>query len=146
MQIPIAQQIIALLYSLSLLLVTVQLIRKHKLREQYALIWLGATAVIFVLAIFGGLVGSLASFFNVTYAPTLILALGLLFSLAILLSQSVTISSQADHIRDLAQTVSMLEWDLRELKEGVAKMDAEIEPSTENGRAIANLSPEASGD
>lgn len=121
--IPISQQIIALLYSLTLLLVTIQLIRKHKLREQYALVWLGATAIIFILAISDGLVTMMASFFRVTYAPTLILVLGLLFSLAILLSQSVTISTQADHIRDLAQDMSMLEWDLQKLQAKLAESD-----------------------
>lgn len=121
--IPISQQIIALLYSLTLLLVTIQLIRKHKLREQYALVWLGATAIIFILAISDGLVTMMASFFRVTYAPTLILVLGLLFSLAILLSQSVTISTQADHIRDLAQDMSMLEWDLQKLQAKLAEID-----------------------
>ena len=121
--IPISQQIIALVYSLTLLLVTIQLIRKHKLREQYALIWLGATTVIFVMAISDGVVTRMASFFRVTYAPTLILALGLLFSLAILLSQSVTISTQADHIRDLAQDMSMLEWDLQKLQAKLAEID-----------------------
>jgi len=121
--IPISQQIIALLYSLTLLLVTIQLIRKHKLREQYALVWLGATAIIFILAISDGLVTMMASFFRVTYAPTLILVLGLLFSLAILLSQSVTISTQADHIRDLAQDMSMLEWDLQKLQTKLAEND-----------------------
>jgi|GEM_PF-1786991 len=121
--IPISQQIIALLYSLTLLLVTIQLIRKHKLREQYALVWLGATAIIFILAISDGLVTMMASFFRVTYAPTLILVLGLLFSLAILLSQSVTISTQADHIRDLAQDMSMLEWDLQRLQAKLAESD-----------------------
>jgi hypothetical protein len=121
--IPISQQIIALLYSLTLLLVTIQLIRKHKLREQYALVWLGATTIIFILAISDGLVTMMASFFHVTYAPTLILVLGLLFSLTILLSQSVTISSQADHIRDLAQDMSMLEWDLQKLQAKLAEID-----------------------
>jgi len=111
------------LYSLTLLLVTIQLIRKHKLREQYALVWLGATAIIFILAVSDGLVTMMASFFRVTYAPTLILVLGLLFSLAILLSQSVTISTQADHIRDLAQDMSMLEWDLQKLQAKLAEID-----------------------
>src|SRR5690606_19861095 len=53
----------------------------------------------------------------VTYAPTLILVLGVLFCVVLLLSQSVTISAQANRIRDLAQTVGILEWRLRQLEQ-----------------------------
>ena len=65
---------------------------------------------------FHKLVSYLAVLFGVTYAPTLIFAFGLLFVLIVLLTQSVTISSQADCIRDLAQSVSLLEWRVRELE------------------------------
>lgn len=116
MRIPIEQQIIAVSFSLILLLVTIQLIRKHKLREEYALVWLAASGTIFVLTVFDRLVGVLAALFAVSYAPTLILVFGVLFCLVILLSQSVAISQQADRIRDLAQSHSLLEWRLRQLE------------------------------
>jgi hypothetical protein len=58
----------------------------------------------------------MASLFAVTYAPTLILVLGQLFVLAVILSQSVVLSSQADRIRDLAQELSLLKWRLHQLE------------------------------
>jgi predicted AlkP superfamily phosphohydrolase/phosphomutase len=128
MRIPVEQQVIGILFSLTLLLVTIQLVRKHKLREQYALVWLGASLAIFILAVFDRLVGALAGLLAVTYAPTLILVVGLLYCLVILLSQSVTISAQADRIRDLAQSVSLLEWRLRQAERSLETMP--IEPST----------------
>ena len=116
MRIPIEQQIIAILFSLILLLVTLQLIRKHKLREEYSLVWLGASLAIFVFVIFDPLVALLARLFAVTYAPTLVLVFGVLFCVVLLLSQSVTISAQANRIRDLAQSLSILEWRLRQME------------------------------
>lgn len=116
MRIPVEQQILAVVFSLILLLVTVQLVRKHRLREEYALVWLGASLVIFVLTVFDPLVGFLAGLFAVSYAPTLIVVFGVLFCLIILLSQSVLISTQADRIRDLAQSVGLLEWRLHQLQ------------------------------
>ncbi len=62
--IPIIQRLVAILVSLILLLVTIQLIRKRKLREEYALLWLLATIAILVLSIFGGIVSALARFFK----------------------------------------------------------------------------------
>ena len=116
MQIPLVQQITAIVFSLGLVLVTLQLIRKNKLREQYALGWLMVSLVVLSLSIFGKMVTFLAGLFSVAYAPTLILVAGLLFMMVLLLTQTVTISSQADCIRDLTQTVTLMEWRLRQLE------------------------------
>jgi hypothetical protein len=59
MRIPVEQQVIGILFSLTLLLVTIQLVRKHQLRERYALVWLGASLAIFILVVFDRLVGTL---------------------------------------------------------------------------------------
>lgn len=116
MSIPFAQQLIAIFFSTVLLLVIVQLIRQHRLREEYALAWLAAGAAILVLSLFGGLVNLMASLVSVTYPPTLVIVVGLLFALVIILSQSVTISGQANRLRDLAQTVALLERRLQQLE------------------------------
>lgn len=114
--IPLIQRLVAIAISLILLLVTIHLIRKHKLREQYALLWLIATVAILILSTFGGIVGALADLFNVSYSPTLPLVAGLLFALMVLLTQSVALSNQADQSRDMAQQMALLEFRLKELE------------------------------
>ena len=121
MTIPFVQHIIAILFSTLLLLVIIQLIRQHRLREEYALVWLIAGVSIFFLSLFGGVVRLLASLVDVSYPPTVVLVAGLLFALVIILSQSVTISGQADRLRDIAQAHALLERRLRAL-EGQAGM------------------------
>jgi hypothetical protein len=121
--IPLAQRIVAILFSLSLLWVTVHLIRKHKLREEYALLWLAASVSIFLFSVFGGLINQIATFFSVSYSPTLALVAGLLFALILLLSQSVVISKQADSNRDLVQSVALLEFRLRKLEESMQDVE-----------------------
>jgi hypothetical protein len=142
MRIPVEQQILAVAFSLILLLVTVQLVRKHRLREEYALVWMGASLVIFVLTIFDPLVGFLAGLFAVSYAPTLILVFGVLFCLIILLSQSVLISTQADRIRDLAQSVGLLEWRIHQLQ---ARTGREEAAGLEVGHRNGFTQPHANG-
>jgi predicted AlkP superfamily phosphohydrolase/phosphomutase len=130
MPIPVEQQIMGTLFSVGLLVLTIHLIRKHKLREEYALIWFGASLAIFLLAVVDPLVGWLARVFVVSYAPTLVLAFGILFCVVVLLSQTVTISSQANRIRDLAQTVAMLEWRLHQMeRKGAAPTTDAPEPA-----------------
>lgn len=128
MQIPIEQQVIGLLFGLTLLIITVQLIRKHRLREEYSLVWLGASLAIFILIVVDPLVGMLARLFAVTYAPTLILVFGILFCVVLLLSQTVTISFQANRIRDLAQSVGLLEWRLRHVERALATQEPMTTP------------------
>ena len=140
MGIPLEQRLIAVLFSLILVLVTIQLIRKHRLREEYALLWLGASLAIFLLSIFGDVVGRLASFFSVSYSPTLVLVAGLLFALILLLSQSVVISSQADQMRDLAQTVALLEWRVRQIEAVSEPPDNDAAKSTKAEKIPANIS------
>ena len=135
MAIPLEQHIIAILFSVTLLAVIIQLIRRHRLREEYALVWLMAGAAILVLSVFGGLVRVLASLVDVSYPPTLVLVVGLLFALVILLSQSVTISGQANRLRDLAQTVALMERRLRQVEQadGPGKSPAEAASAEQIG-------------
>ncbi|HXF60005.1 MAG TPA: DUF2304 family protein [Caldilineaceae bacterium] len=142
MRIPIEQQVIAILFSLILLLVTLQLIRKHKLREEYSLVWLGASLAIFVFVIFDPLVALLARLFAVTYAPTLVLVFGVLFCVVLLLSQSVTISAQANRIRDLAQSLSILEWRLRQMERAQSQWGANPASQTLPADAPAGVGAE----
>lgn len=144
-RIPIEQQILAILFSIVLLLVTIQLVRKRKLREEYALVWLGAAATIFLLVVFDGLVTGLAAAFGVSYAPTLILVFGLLFAIVVILSQSVTISSQADRIRDLAQSYGLLEQRMRQMETVLlhTRLDEGNDTSVESQRTEPETLPAA---
>ena len=128
--IPLIQRLVAIGVSLILLLVTVHLIRKHKLREQYALLWLLATVAILILSTFGGIVGTLADLFNVSYSPTLPLVAGLLFALMVLLTQSVALSNQADQSRDMAQQMALLEFRLKELELQEGQVNSEADAQT----------------
>jgi len=143
MQIPIEQQVIGLLFGLTLLLVTIQLIRKHRLREEYSIIWLGASLAIFILIVVDPLVGILAHIFGVTYAPTLILVFGILFCVVLLLSQTVTISTQANRIRDLAQSIGILEWRLRHVERAMATQAQLVVPSLVTTQPAASEDPTA---
>jgi hypothetical protein len=116
MAIPFAQQLIAVIFSVTLLTVTLQLIRKHKLREEYALVWFGVSVAIFIFSVFGGLIGRIAASFGVSYAPTLALVAGLLFAVVMLLTQTVMLSAHANRIRDLAQCVAILESRIGQLE------------------------------
>ena len=145
MSIPMVQHLTAVLISLSLITITIQLIRKRRLREEYAFGWLGISIVMLLLSIFGGIATYLTSLFAMEYPLLLILSVGLLATMIILLNQSVILTTQANHIRDLAQTVAILEWRLRQYEKAqeTAVTPSTITPPTPNGHTTYSLPPKA---
>jgi len=111
-------QILAVASSLAMLLVILRLTYQRRLREEYSLLWLLAASSLLVLSIFGGVLTGVARFLGIVYAPSLLFAVGVLFVLLILLSQTAAISGLARRNRDLAQRVAILEWHLGRFREG----------------------------
>lgn len=100
-----------------MLLLTIHLIRKNRLREEYALLWFVTFLGLLLLAIFTKLAAWLASFFEVSHMPTLFLAFGMMLTYFILLSLTLPVSRLSNNVRDLVQSVAMLEWRLQQLEQ-----------------------------
>ena len=113
----------ATIFSLALLTVTVQLVRRRKLREEHALPWLVASSCILILSVFPEVAHVLGAIVDLSAASTLVLVLGMVFILVILLSHSVIMTTLADHRRDLAQSISLLEWQVRQVEARAAATD-----------------------
>ncbi len=119
---PLIQQITILVISITLIGIVWMLIHYGKLRPAYALIWMVATTVFFIFTLFERIVHLIAGFFNVSYAPSLIFGLALLFCVILLLNQSILISTLSRNNKDLAQTIAILQWRIENLnrsQEGV---------------------------
>lgn len=109
-------QALAVVASLGLLSFILYLIRKGRLREEYAILWLMAGFSILVLSAWRGSLTTLARTLDIGYAPSLLFAVGLVFTLLILLAQTAVLSRLASHTRDLAQELSILQWQVDQLQ------------------------------
>ena len=90
---PLAVSIVAAIASVGLLLVVLDLIRRRKLRERYALLWLATGVVLLVLAIWRSGLNTIADWVGVTgYPPAVLFAVAVLFILLVLLDYSTVIS------------------------------------------------------
>lgn len=101
-------QDIALLGSVVLLLVIINLIRRERLKEGYSIVWFLIGLVIVLFAAFESLLDVFAKFVGIFYAPAalfLILITGLLL---ISINFSVLISKYDRRIRELAQEGALL--------------------------------------
>jgi hypothetical protein len=103
--------------SVILLLVTFELIRKKKLREEYSILWLFTGAVILIFSIWPEYF--LSRFFSqitgIFYLSAVVL-LAFLFLLLIVFHFSVVISKLTDRNKELAQRHALLELEFNEFK------------------------------
>ena len=107
---PLGISIAAAIASLVLLAVIFELIRRHRLRERYALLWLLAGVVLLVLSLWRGSVNTIAGWAGVRgYPPAVLFAVATLFILVVLLHYSTVVSKLADQNVILAQRLALLE-------------------------------------
>lgn len=106
-------RMVPLAFALIVLLITVEMIRRRKLREEYALLWLGTSVALMVLAVFPKMVIWLQDTLGVNYLT--IVALGsFLFLSMIMVHFAIVISRQAEEIRQLAQKLALMNQKMEE--------------------------------
>src|SRR5688572_18296167 len=106
---PTNVQVIAVGGSLALLLIVLELVRRRRLFERYALLWLLSALVLLVLSAWGGLLDTVADTLGVDYPPSALFLFAFGFILMLLLHFSVVISRLSDQTKVLAQRVALAE-------------------------------------
>jgi len=105
--------VFAAIAALILLAVIFELIRRRRLQQRYAILWLITGGVILVLAVWRSALGSLSHTVGIAYPPSALFVLASLFILIVLLHYSTVISKLADQNRILAQRLALLESSAR---------------------------------
>jgi hypothetical protein len=109
-------QLFAIAASGILLLIIFELLRRRRLIERYALIWLGSGVVLLVLAVWTGLLEIVSRALGIAYPPNALFAFAFGFVLLLLLHFSIAISRLSGETKVLAQDVARLDRELRELR------------------------------
>jgi hypothetical protein len=111
---PLTVSIAGAVASVLLVLVVLELIRKRRLKERYALLWLVTGLVLLVLSLWRDGLNTIADWVGVTgYPPAVLFAVATLFVLLVLLDYSTVISKLSDQNTVLAQRIALLEEKLR---------------------------------
>ena len=97
--------------------VVIELIRRRKLQERYALLWIVTGVVMFLLAVWRGALYALADATGVAYPPSALYLVAGLFVLVVLLHYSTVLSRLSDQNKTLAQRLARLEQKLRDRDE-----------------------------
>ena len=89
--------------------VVIDLIRRRKLHERYALLWIVTGLVMLVLAVWRGALYGLADAAGVAYPPSALYMVAGLFVLIVLLHYSTVLSRLSEQNKTLAQRLALLE-------------------------------------
>lgn len=106
-------QTLAIIGSALLLLVVLELVRRRRFLERYALTWLGAGIVLLILALWRGALEVLSELLGIAYPPNALFLVAFGFMLALLLNFSVAVSRLTDQSKILAQRLAILEERIR---------------------------------
>lgn len=108
------QRGLAVAVTLALLVLVFELVRRKRLSERYAILWLLAASTLFVLAAWKGLLTSLAHDVGISYPPSALFAVAIGLIAMILLNFSLAVSRLSDQNKILAQRLSLLQRRLEE--------------------------------
>jgi hypothetical protein len=108
-------QIVAVVAAGILLFGILELVRRRRLLERYALLWLFSAGALLALAAWKGLLEKVANAIGIFYPPSALFVIAFAFILVLLLHFSVAVSKLAEQSKVLAQRLALLEARSREL-------------------------------
>lgn len=119
------QRGLAIALTFGLLLLVFELVRRKRLSERYAILWLLAAITLFVLAVWKGLLTSLSSDVGISYPPSLLFTVAIGLIAMILLNFSLAVSRLSDQNKVLAQRLGLLQQRIEEAEAAAASAKAE---------------------
>ena len=102
-------QILAILFSVALLWITFELVRRKKLREEYSLLWFFTAFGFLGLSLAGPRLDVLTELMGFRLVSHTILVFGILFLLGVVFALTIAVSTLASRVNRLSQEVSLLQ-------------------------------------
>ena len=130
-------QILIILVAALLLVGVIELVRRRRLLERYALLWMLSSLVLLALAIWRGALDKIAEQVGVAYPPNALFIVGFGFVIWMLLHFSVAVSRLSDQSKRLAQRLALLE---QRVDRGEARVDDPPQLPDEHDE-LAELAP-----
>jgi hypothetical protein len=108
-------QIIAIVTSILLLALVIELVRRKKLSEEYSFVWIVCALALLMLSIGRRVLDVVAISLGIYYPPAALILVLILFVFVASLTFSVVVSKQRQQIERLIEDAALLEARVREL-------------------------------
>ncbi|MEX0768107.1 MAG: DUF2304 domain-containing protein [Microthrixaceae bacterium] len=104
----------------------IRLVRRHKLRTKYSLLWIVVAIALATIAVFPGLLEAVSSAAGVYYPPATFLILSVGFLFLVVVHFSWEFSRSEERIRTLAEDLALLRAAHEKLAEQLGKQSEEL--------------------
>jgi hypothetical protein len=126
-------QLVAIVGAAVLLLTVLEMVRRRRLMERYALLWLLCAVVLLALAIWSNALASISHAIGVIYPPNALFFVAIGFILLLLLHFSSAVSRLTNQSELLAQRQALLDERLRRQQSLIDGSEPQLEEQEELG-------------
>src|SRR5215213_10177598 len=118
-------QLLAIIGSAAMFVLVLELVRRKRFLERYALLWLFSAVILLGLSVWKGFLSTLAETIGIAYPPNALFLVAFGFVLVLLLHFSLAVSRLSDQTKVLAQRLALLEQrhDERERSEASEELE-----------------------
>ena len=110
------QQVFALIVCVLVFAITFNMVRKRSLREEYSVLWLATSLLMFVLVLKYNWLVALTDLVGAALPTTTLFIGGLVFLVLIAVQFSIKLSTFSTQLKNLAQENALLRSDLEQLR------------------------------
>ncbi len=128
---PTSQVVLALTVAFSVLAIVLELVRRQKLREDYAILWIGTATALIILALSPGILTWFSSFFETQSLVSMLYFGAFVFLLLVALQFSVRLTKLTFRSKTTSQRIALLEAEIEALRERVADFEGTTEDDAE---------------
>jgi hypothetical protein len=106
-------EVFSIVGSLIVLTMVTQLIRRRRLREEYAILWFISSIFLIVLSLRRDFLEQTAALLGIAYPPSLLLLGGLILGFLLSMHFSIALTRLSEQNKILAQELALLKLDLK---------------------------------
>ncbi|MGK0420545.1 MAG: hypothetical protein ACJAT9_000203 [Polaribacter sp.] len=110
-------QILAIIGSISLLIFIIILIRQHRLKEEYSLLWLFFTIFFIIFSFWRNGLEWISDLMGIAYPPAALFLILIMALFVIMIEFSLIISKQSERIKSIGQNIGLMKQEISELHE-----------------------------
>jgi len=112
---PLQQQIFALLVSVMVFIVVVDMVRRRQLREEYSVLWLATSVLMFVLVFRYEWLVALTTLIGAGLPTTTLFLFSIIFLMLLSVQFCIKISRLTDQVKNLSQENALMRLEIASL-------------------------------
>lgn len=109
---PLQQQLFALLVSVMVFIIVVDMVRRRKLREEYSVLWLVTSVVMFVLVFRYEWLVTLTTMIGAGLPTTTLFLFSIIFLMLLSVQFCIKISKLTDQVKNLSQENALMKSEI----------------------------------